>query len=217
MFTGLIQAVGVVKSIQPSPAGTRLTVEAADWDHQPSPGDSISISGCCLTVVSDPAEPSQVSAREDGKTGPTLSFDIIPESLAKTMLGGLVPGGSVNLEHAVTASTLMGGHTVQGHVDEVGQVSQIETTDGWRVRVSAPQDLMRFMIPKGSVTIDGVSLTLAQVNPAESWIEVALIPETLERTTLRERAVGDAVNLEADIMVKTIVHTMEHLQSLKAT
>lgn len=212
MFTGLIQAVGVVKSIQPAPAGIRLTVEAAEWDHQPSPGDSISNSGCCLTVVSDSTESTDAQAREDGKTGPTLSFDIIPESLSKTMLGTLTPGSRVNLEHAVTASTLMGGHTVQGHVDGVGHVSQILTEDGWRVRVNVPAELMRFMVPKGSVTIDGVSLTLAQVNPVESWIEVALIPETLERTTLQERAVGDPVNLEADIMVKTIVHTMEHLR-----
>lgn len=207
MFTGLVQAVGTVTSAHPSAAGTRLVIDPGPWDHRPAPGDSICVSGCCLTVVG----PDGNGSGQDGG----FAFDVIPESLARTMIGGLGEGSRVNLEHAVTASTLMGGHQVQGHVDGVGHIAQIATTDGWRVRVSVPEDLMRFMIPKGSVTIDGVSLTLAEISPAESWIEVALIPETLERTTLAERAVGDPVNLEADIMVKTIVHTVEHLRSLE--
>lgn len=208
MFTGLVQAVGTVAALEPHQNTTRLVIDPLAWDHHPAPGDSISVSGCCLTVV------SLSGPAKGGVSGRGFEFDVIPESLSKTMLGGLKPGSRVNLEHSVTASTLMGGHQVQGHVDGVGQIAQIDSAEGWRVRVSVPSHLMRFMIPKGSVCLDGVSLTLAAVSPGESWIEVALIPETLERTTLSDRAVGDAVNLEGDIMVKTIVHTLEHLQSL---
>ncbi|MFT5424405.1 MAG: riboflavin synthase [Phycisphaerales bacterium] len=208
MFTGLIQAIGTVKSAQPSPAGARLVIDPAGWSHFPSPGDSIAVSGCCLTVVNSDGN----SSGENGGSHGGLTFDVIPESLAKTMLGTLEPGSRVNLEHAVTASTLMGGHTVQGHVDVTGGVLSVSTDSEYRVRLGVPPSLMKFMIPKGCVTIDGISLTLAAISPAESWIEVTLIPETLERTTLGEKAAGDKVNLEADIMVKTIVHTMEQVR-----
>ena len=115
----------------------------------------------------------------------------------------------MNLEHAVTASTPMGGHFVQGHVDGVGAVTEIVTEGEWRVRVEASAGLMKFMIPKGSVAIEGVSLTIAAMDTGEGWIEVALIPETLERTTLGGLSVGDGVNLEADMLVKAVVHTTE--------
>ncbi|MFG0305328.1 MAG: riboflavin synthase [Phycisphaerales bacterium JB040] len=195
MFTGLVQAVGTLTESIPTEAGRRLVIDPGEWGHSPNPGDSISVSGCCLTVV---------DVSEQG-----WSFDAIPETLAKTTLGGLEAGSRVNLEHAVTASTPMGGHFVQGHVDGVGRVARIETDDGWRVRVEPPADLMKFMIPKGSVTIDGVSLTLASMDPGAGWIEVALIPETLDRTTLRGLKTGDGVNLEADMLVKAVVHTTE--------
>ena len=197
MFTGLVQAQGALADSTPTDAGRRLVIDTGDWGYRPDPGDSVAVSGCCLTVVV--------------ADGPRLSFDAIPETLAKTTLGGLAPGDRVNLEHAVTASTLMGGHFVQGHVDGVGEVTKIVTEGEWRVRVQPPADLMRFMIPKGSVTIAGVSLTIADLDHAEGWIEVALIPETLERTTLGGLAVGDGVNLEADMLVKTVVHTAEHI------
>jgi len=195
VFTGLVQAVGTLAVSNPTDTGRRLVIDPGAWDHVPAPGDSIAVSGCCLTVV--------------GVTDVGWAFDAIPETLAKTTLGGLEAGSRVNLEHAVTASTPMGGHFVQGHVDGVGRVTRIDTGDGWRVRVEPPADLMKFMIPKGSVTIEGVSLTLAAVEAGAGWIEVALIPETLDRTTLRGLAAGDGVNLEADMLVRAVVQTTE--------
>lgn len=201
MFTGLVQAVGTIARIDPTPAGVRLLVDAGGWAHRPRAGDSICVSGCCLTAVGD--------ASEEGG----LAFDAIPETLRLTTLGGLAPGARVNLEHAVTASTLMGGHFVQGHVDGVGVVDAVQTRGEWRVRVRPPEGLMRYATPKGSVCIEGVSLTIAALDPAEGWLEVALIPETLARTTLAGLEPGSRVNLEMDMLAKTVVHHLEHYAS----
>jgi riboflavin synthase len=201
MFTGLVQAVGLVRAVQPTPAGLRLTVDAAPWPHRPQAGDSICVSGVCLTAIAD---------APDG----VLAFDAVPETLAKTTLGRLTGGSRVNLEHAVTASTLMGGHVVQGHVDGVGRVDSVRIDDGWRVRICPPHTLAKYLVPKGSVCVDGVSLTVAAVQtpaaPHAGWFEVALIPVTLERTTLAALKPGDEVNIEMDVMAKTIVHYLEH-------
>lgn len=167
------------------------------------------VSGCCLTLVADPVE-----------VGGVLRFVAVPETLGVTTLGGLGVGSRVNLEGAVTASTLMGGHVVQGHVDGVGRVTRVvrpgdgaeSGVDGWRVRVGLDADLMRWMTPKGSVCLDGVSLTIAALDAGDGaggWIEVALIPETLEKTTLRDLEIGDRVNVEGDVMVKTVVTAVE--------
>lgn len=172
-------------------------VDLRPWAHIPALGDSISVNGCCLTVAS---------------AGPEVAFDVIPETLAKTTLGSLAAGETVNLEHAVTASTLMGGHFVQGHVDGVGKVLSVQTKGEWRVRIQPPADLMPFMAPKGSVCVEGVSLTLAAVDPASGWFEVALIPTTLELTTLGSLKAGSAVNLEADMLAKTVVNYLRHFQ-----
>ncbi|MBL8990346.1 MAG: riboflavin synthase [Phycisphaerae bacterium] len=201
MFTGLVQSTGVLESLTPTPAGRRLIVRCPGWDHRPAPGDSIAVSGCCLTV----AEPPRASPG-----GTALAFDVVPETLDKTTLGALTPGDAVNLEHAVTASTLMGGHFVQGHVDGVGRVDRAETSGQWRIRIAPPPALMPYMVPKGSVCVDGVSLTIADVRPAECWFEVALIPTTLERTTLRALRPSGAVNIEADVLVKAVVHALRH-------
>lgn len=197
MFTGLVQHVGKVRSVTPTPTGVRLVVDASGWSHRPGVGDSIAVSGCCLTVAADAA---------DG----VLRFDVIPESLAKTSLGSLREGWGVNLEHAATPSTLLGGHLVQGHVDGVGEVVWVNQGSDWRVRVKPPADLMPFMVPKGSVTLEGVSLTLARVEPAEGFIEVALIPTTLEKTTLARLSAGSRANVEADACVKALVHWARH-------
>ncbi|MEQ8769575.1 MAG: riboflavin synthase [Phycisphaerales bacterium] len=196
MFTGLVQAVGSVASIDPSPAGVRIRIDPGEWAHTPDVGESIAVSGCCLTL----AEPA----------GDTLAFDAIPETLAKTTLGDLKPGDPVNLEHAMRADALVGGHFVQGHVDGVGEVIAVETEGEWRVRVRPPAELMRFVAPKGSVTIAGVSLTVAALDAAAGWFEVALIPTTLELTTLDALAPGDRVNLEMDMIAKTVVHHLDH-------
>lgn len=198
MFTGLVQAMGVVSDLTPTPTGVRLRVRPHHWPHRPAPGDSIAISGCCLTVAATPAP--------DG----TLDFDVIHESLRRTILGDLRPGSSVNLEHAATPNTLLGGHVVQGHIDAVGVFDRVSPGDDWRIRVRPPADFMQFITPKGSITIDGVSLTVAAADPAQGWFEVALIPTTLEKTTLGKAAPGQRCNLESDIMARTIVHWLRH-------
>jgi riboflavin synthase len=205
VFTGLVQHVGVVASTAQLGATVRLVVDSADWAHRPARGDSICISGCCLTL----AEPML-----DGSS--LMAFDVVPETLAKTKLGRLVPGDRVNLEHSVTASTLMGGHVVQGHVDGVAPVIAVQSSDDWRISFRPPTDLLPYFVPKGSVCIDGVSLTLAHVDVAAGQIGVALIPETLAKTTLGRLKPGDTVNVEADVLVKTIVHTLRHFATPSA-
>lgn len=212
MFTGIIRAKGRLRSVDTTAAGKRLRVHPGDWSHRPGPGDSICVSGCCLTL----AEP----VGTDG----LLAFDAIPETLAKTTLGGLEPGDEVNLEASMTAATPMDGHVVQGHVEGVGEVAAIASHGEWRIRIRPPADLMPCMVPKGSVTVDGVSLTIAAVEVGEhgvdgtpgcgGWFEVALIPTTLELTTLGALAVGSRVNLETDVLARTVVHVMRHYAGL---
>ena len=208
MFTGLVQSVGTVGAVEAVPEGVRLTVDPAGWSPGAGRGGSVAVNGCCLTLTEDP-----------GSCGGMLGFVAIPETLEKTGLGGLRVGSSVNLETAVRAQTLMGGHFVQGHVDGVGSVSGVTkpSVEGgeWRVRIVPPPGVMKYMVPKGSVCLDGVSLTLAGVEPGNrdgegAWIEVALIPETLEKTTLRAWGEGDLINIEADVLAKTVVHTLRH-------
>ena len=205
MFTGIIQHVGRVVGVEPTSGGVRVTVDPQGWSHTPNPGESIANNGCCLTLV-EPVE----------RAGGMLTFDAIPETLAKTTLGHWGAGTRVNLERALRMGDTLDGHQVQGHVDGTGEVLAVDQGDGWRVRVGLNADLMRYMIPKGSITIDGISLTIAALSTQERWIEVALIPETLARTNLGERAVGDRVNIEADVMVKTIVHTLEQMNTARS-
>jgi len=201
MFTGIIKHIGVVDEVRKSDSGARIVVDPLGWDHHPQPGDSIANNGCCLTLV-----------KPMDDTSGLMGFDAIPETLSKTTLGHWEPGQRINLERALRVGDTLDGHQVQGHVDGVGTVVLIDSSDGYRVRVSLEAELMRFMVPKGSVCIDGISLTIAELDVAHRWIEVALIPETLERTNLGDRVVGDLVNIEADVLVKTIVHTMVHYQ-----
>jgi len=199
MFTGIVQAVGAVHSVEKIEQGHRFTIDPLTWTHQPKPGDSIANDGCCLTIAKI----------VDGR----WAFDAIPETLAKTSLGGWKPGDRVNLEHALRIGDTLDGHQVQGHIDGVGKVIAVETADGYRVRIQLDPAMMQWMIPKGSVAIDGISLTIAALDTSDHWIEVAIIPETLTRTTLGDKAVGDYLNIEADAMVKTIVHTIQSMQS----
>lgn len=193
VFTGLVQAVGRVKAVEPRATGVRLLVEPGGWGHRPGLGDSISVSGVCLTVAEEPGAGG----------GAGWAFDVVHETLAKTTLGRLRPGSAVNLEHAVTASTLMGGHFVQGHVDGVARVERVEAGDDWRLTVRPPAELRAYFVAKGSVCLDGVSLTIATLD--EQTLGVALIPTTLAKTTLAELKVGDGVNVEADIDRKSVV------------
>lgn len=201
MFTGLVEAVGVVRGVETTPAGRRIRIDPAGWDYVPEPGASVCVSGCCLTAVST----------NDG----LFDFDVIHRSLEMTTLGGFEPGTRVNLERSATLETLLGGHLVQGHVDGTGVVAGIQEGDDWRLRVEAPEAIRPHLVDRGSITIDGTSLTIARVlrdaDGVVDGLEVALIPETLARTTLADRRPGDRVNLEADAMAKMIASHVERI------
>lgn len=204
MFTGLVQSVARVFRIKAVAGKRRLIIDPVNWAHGAAEGDSICVSGCCLTVAEPP----------DGGDG-LLCFDVIEETLAKTTLGGLEAGDRVNLERSLRPIDLIGGHFVQGHVDGVGEVLAATRggADGageWRVRVRPPAGLARYIVPKGSVSIEGVSLTVAGMDVGAGWFEVALIPVTLAKTTLADLEAGHRVNLEMDMLAKTIVHHLEH-------
>jgi riboflavin synthase len=199
VFTGLVQAVGRVESVRPSAATTRLSVRIDGWPHRPEQGASISVNGCCLTVV-EPATDAR----------PVLGFDVIPQTLAVTSLGGLREGSGVNLEHAATPATFLGGHVVLGHVDGLATVSEVRTEGEWRVRLRLPGDLARHAVDKGSVALDGVSLTIARVEG--DTIDVCLIPETLAKTNLGERRAGDPLNVEVDYLSKLVARQLEWMK-----
>lgn len=211
MFTGLIEHTGRVVRVgghaqTGDPDGetktgiARLVIDPDGWDHQPAVGDSIAINGCCLTVAAIDSEPGAA----------VWGFDAVPETLERTTLGSFAPGQRVHLEHAARADTLMGGHIVQGHIDAVGEVMKVQRGDDWRLRVRAPDDVLRCTVPKGSIAIDGVSLTVAAMDTDAGWLEVALIPVTLAKTALDALEPGDPVNLEADVMTRAIVRHLEH-------
>ncbi|MCP3905625.1 MAG: riboflavin synthase [Planctomycetes bacterium] len=196
MFTGIVQHVGTVDAVGHVDFGARIVIGTRGWTHVPKAGESIAVSGCCLTVCANEDAPDQAGR---------LAFDVIRQTLSVTALGDLAPGHEVNLEHAVTPETMLGGHVVQGHVDGVGIVRDvIRDETEWRVRVEAPADLMDQIVEKGSIAVDGVSLTLASVD--DEAFEVALIPTTLERTTLSRAEPGTRVNLETDYIAKTVVN-----------
>lgn len=190
--------MGTIASLEPSEAGAVIRLKASKWGYTPNPGDSVAVNGCCLTVV---------------EVTDLLRFDVIHQTLRMTTLANLKEGINVNLEHAATPSTLLGGHIVQGHVDGVGQARLVGTTTEGEVklRIEPPTDLMDYIVPKGSITIDGVSLTLAEVG--NDWFEVALIPTTLELTNFNEISdIPKQVNLEVDCMVKAVVHYLQRQQ-----
>jgi riboflavin synthase len=191
MFTGLIEGQGTVASVErpgADGAGLRLHV-SAPWLDGLAEGDSVAVNGCCLTVTTLPG---------DGFTA-----DLVGETLARTALGRLAPGDPVNLERPLAAGGRLGGHLVQGHVDGVGQVlERTPSGDGTLLRVGLGPDLARYVVVKGSIAVDGVSLTVAGVGP--DWFAVALIPHTLAVTTLGRRQPGDPVQLEVDVLAKYV-------------
>ncbi len=173
MFTGLVQALGAVRSIEARPSATRIVVTLGGWDHRPELGASISVNGCCLTV-----------AAAEGGSAPTLAFDV-------------------------------GGHVVLGHVDGLAEVVGLSTAGEWRVRLLLPGELGRYAVDKGSITLDGVSLTIARVEEGAcgTVIDVCLIPETLARTNLGARVIGDRVHVEADYLAKLVARQLEWLRN----
>jgi riboflavin synthase len=189
MFTGIIRERGRVLSLDGDTDGVRLELAAPATAARTEVGDSVSIDGCCLTAVS--------------VDGDRLAFDAVPETLARSALGRLAPGSEVNLEAALRAGDPLGGHYVQGHVDTVGHVRSVEPEgDGVRLRVDAPPEVLRYCVEKGSIAVQGVSLTIAGLD--DEGFAVALVPHTLAETTLGTLEPGDAVNLEADVLAKYV-------------
>ncbi len=189
MFTGIVEELGLVESIEDQGDAVRLTVRGPLVVSDAHEGDSIAVDGCCLTVVSHDDQ--------------AFTADVMKETLDKTSLGGFEPGTRVNLERAVTAGKRLGGHIVQGHVDGTGTVLARTPSEHWEVvEVELPEGLSRYLIEKGSVTVDGVSLTVVTVT--DKSFTVSLIPETLTRTTLGLKQAGDRVNLEVDVIAKYV-------------
>ena len=189
MFTGIVEEKGRVKATRPAEAGIRITVDAPGVASGLTIGDSVAVNGVCLTVVESSPD--------------AFSADVVKETLARSNLGALDLGSSVDLERPMPASGRFDGHIVQGHVDGVGRVERLQAEgESIRMWISIPDALTRYIVEKGSVTVDGVSLTIAGVS--EDGFEVALIPHTLAVTVLGERKPGDQVNLEADIIAKYV-------------
>lgn len=194
MFTGIVEELGSLISLDEQNDALRLTVRGALATSDAVPGDSIAVNGCCLTVTSC--------------DGDEFTADVMKETLMKTSLGTLEPGSRVNLERAVTPSTRLGGHMVQGHVDGTGQILDRQPSEHWEiVTISVPDAVSRYIVRKGSIAVDGVSLTVIDTEsdgPAGALFTVSLIPETLARTTLGFKETGDTVNLEVDIIAKYV-------------
>ncbi|WKD57609.1 Riboflavin synthase [Corynebacterium capitovis DSM 44611] len=189
MFTGLVEEVGRVEQIVDVGDAVRLSVRAPLVTQDARLGDSIAVDGVCLTVVSS--------------EGGVFTADVMAESLSRSTLGGYRPGRSVNLERALAAGQRMGGHIVQGHVDGVANVVSRTPSEHWEVvRFSLPEGLSHYVVEKGSITVNGTSLTASAVG--DDWFEVSLIPATLRDTTAGALEVGDGVNLEVDIVAKYI-------------
>jgi riboflavin synthase len=192
VFTGIVEELGEVVGLERSGASARLRVRGPRVTADASRGDSIAVNGVCLTVT-------QAGSGE-------FSADVMGETLDRSSLGALAPGSAVNLERPVRPNDRLGGHIVQGHVDGTGTIVAREQAQGWEVvRISIPSGLARYVIEKGSVAVDGISLTVSALSGSgESWFEVSLIPETLERTTLGRRQPGEVVNIEVDLIAKYV-------------
>jgi riboflavin synthase len=186
VFTGLVADLGTVAEVDASQAGARLTVRTA---LEPSKGNSVAVNGVCLTATSLP----------DG----AFTADVMQETLRRSSLGALEEGSKVNLELPLRADDRLGGHFVQGHVDGLGTIWAVRE-EGFShvVTIGAPPEILRYVIEKGSIAVDGVSLTVSGLG--DDWLQVSLIPETLERTTLGEATTGATVNLEVDVLAKYI-------------
>lgn len=196
MFTGIVEDLGTVLAVERTTDAARLTVGTAVGVDGVGLGGSIAINGCCLTVA---------------ERGPDwFTADLMAETLAKTSLGELTAGSRVNIERAVRADDRLAGHIVQGHVDGTGRLLRRDPGERWDVvTLAVPSALLRYLVPKGSITVDGVSLTVVEVDDPGAAITVSLIPETLARTTLGLRALGERVNLEVDVIAKYVQRMVE--------
>jgi riboflavin synthase len=194
VFTGIVRELGSVVEADEAGGGRTLVVRAPETSARTRVGDSVSIDGCCLTATAIEGE--------------AISFHAVPETTARTTLGSLAAGDAVNVEPALRAGEPLGGHYVQGHVDAVGTVRRLDADgDGTRVWVDAPPELLRYVVEKGSIAVDGVSLTVADIDG--DTVTIALIPHTLAVTTLGRVAPGDPVNLEVDVIAKYVARLTE--------
>ena len=197
MFTGLVEETGVVHRIEPGESSVRLWVDARVTARGARLGDSIAVNGCCLTVVVKRA------VRRGGKPGSCLAFDLLQETWERTNLSAVKPGSAVNLERSLAAGDRLGGHFVTGHIDGTGKILTWERRGRDHVlEITAPASICRYVVFKGSVAVDGISLTVAGV--FRGGFRIWIIPHTFEVTALRERQVGDVVNLEADMLGKYV-------------
>ena len=194
MFTGIVEEVGVVEAIEPIDQASRIRIRGQIVTSDVKPGDSISVNGVCLTVVEPAAG--------------VFSADVMAETLSRSSLAAIEVGAAVNLERAARVDSRLGGHIVQGHVDGVGCISGIQEQENWTLMtIGIPTELSRYLVEKGSITVDGVSLTVVSVNPSE--FVISLIPTTLAETTLGSKAPGDTVNLEVDVIAKYVEKMLE--------
>ncbi|HXL87976.1 MAG TPA: riboflavin synthase [Streptosporangiaceae bacterium] len=189
MFTGIVEALGEVVEVEHLADSARLTIRSPEITSDAEPGGSIAVNGVCLTVT--------------GTAGGVFDADVMQETLKCSALTALTPGARVNLERSVRLADRLGGHLVQGHVDATAAVISRSPGDQWDVvRIALPPQLARYVVEKGSICVDGISLTVSAI--ADDWFEVSLIPETLKRTTLGFREPGDTVNLEVDVIAKYV-------------
>jgi riboflavin synthase len=194
VFTGIVRELGSVEAVDGGSGGARIRLRAPQTASSAALGDSVALNGVCLTVTA--------------VTGELLAFDAVPETLRRSSLGQLCAGSPVNVEPALRAGEPLGGHIVQGHVDGVGRVRAVEVEgDGRRLVVEPPPELLRYCVEKGSITVEGVSLTVAALGP--ETFELALIPHTLEVTTLSSLEAGDEVNLEVDVLAKYVERLLQ--------
>ena len=202
MFTGLIQAVGQVSAIKREETSARLEINSPEISTQIAQGDSVSVNGVCLTVVSF----------DNSK----FAVDVMVQTLNLTSTGSLEVGSPVNLELATRSADRLGGHIVQGHVDGVATVSNISADSQWtRMDISIPKDLMRYVVAQGSICVEGVSLTVGELNDPADQISVWLIPETLAKTNLSKKAIGDKLNIEVDVLAKYVERLIARGQERK--
>lgn len=193
MFTGIIEETGKIVAFETHAGGAKIKISAQTVTKDSNEGDSIAVNGVCLTALDIKSE--------------SFSADVSSETLNRSTFGKLDIGARVNLERAVTASTRLGGHIVQGHVDARGKfVSAVSSGDFWTVRISYPPEIGRYLVYKGSISVEGISLTIA--NLSDEWFEIAVIPKTWELTNLSALKSGDEVNLEADVIAKYVERIM---------
>jgi riboflavin synthase len=194
MFTGLIEEIGEIVAVTPTENAVRLTVKGPKVVGDAGHGDSICVSGVCLTVVE--------------KTADSFTADVMGQTLAMSTLDAVAAGTKVNLERAAELGSRLGGHIVQGHVDGTAEVIEIRPSGDWTViRFGISRELAPLLVDKGSITVDGTSLTVSEISPVSAshqWFEVSLIPETLVATTLGQRAIGERVNIETDIVARHV-------------